>query len=165
MMRTVFAAGVLALAALAPARAQVTDDVVKVGVLTDMSSLYSDINGQGAVIATQMAIDEAGGTVLGKKIELVQADVQNKPDVAVSTAGRWYDVDKVDMILGTGASSSSIATMARPFGSCPVTTRRTCKLIFRLPDRYCISGAVRKPAPFLRRVRSTDPQTKATLDQ
>jgi branched-chain amino acid transport system substrate-binding protein len=111
MVRTVLAAGLLALAALAPARAQVTDDVVKVGVLTDMSSLYSDINGQGAVVATQMAIDEAGGTVLGKKIELVQADVQNKPDVAVSTAGRWYDVDKVDVILGTGASSSSIATM------------------------------------------------------
>jgi branched-chain amino acid transport system substrate-binding protein len=111
MVRTVLAAGLLAVTALAPARAQVTDDVVKIGVLTDMSSLYSDINGQGAVIATRMAIDEAGGTVLGKKIELVEADVQNKPDVAVSTAGRWYDVDKVDVILGTGASSSSIATM------------------------------------------------------
>ncbi|MGD9615883.1 MAG: ABC transporter substrate-binding protein [Alphaproteobacteria bacterium] len=113
MKRAAVAAAALALAAigLAPARAQVTDDVVKVGVLTDMSSLYSDINGQGAVIATQMAIDDMGGSVLGKKIELVQADVQNKPDVAVSTAGRWYDVEKVDVILGTGASSSSIATM------------------------------------------------------
>jgi branched-chain amino acid transport system substrate-binding protein len=112
----VVAAGALALAAISsagtdPARAQVSDDVVKVGVLTDMSSLYSDINGPGAVVATQMAIDDMGGSVLGKKIELVQADVQNKPDVAVSTAGRWYDVDKVDVILGTGASSSSIATM------------------------------------------------------
>jgi branched-chain amino acid transport system substrate-binding protein len=58
-----------------------------------------------------MAIDDMGGKVLGKPVELVQADVQNKPDVAVSTAGRWYDVDKVDMILGTGASSPSIATM------------------------------------------------------
>jgi branched-chain amino acid transport system substrate-binding protein len=116
MKRIVAAATGLALAALGltgtePARAQVTDDVVKVGVLTDMSSLYSDINGQGAVVATQMAIDDMGGKVLGKPIELVQADVQNKPDVAVSTAGRWYDVDKVDVILGTGASSSSIATM------------------------------------------------------
>src|SRR5215213_541374 len=115
MKRAVVAAA-LGLAAIGsagthPARAQVTDDVVKVGVLTDMSSLYSDINGQGAVIATQMAIDDMGGKVLGKPIELVQADVQNKPDVAVSTAGRWYDVDKVDVILGTGASSSSIATM------------------------------------------------------
>ena len=106
----------LALAAIAavtsgPAQAQVSNDVVKVGVLTDMSSLYADINGPGAVIATQMAIDDMGGTVLGKKVELVQADVQNKADVAVSTAGRWYDVENVDMILGTGASSSSIATM------------------------------------------------------
>ena len=116
MKRAVVAAAVLGLAAIGsagscPARAQLTDDVVKVGVLTDMSSLYSDINGQGAVVATQMAIDDMGGKVLGKPIELVQADVQNKPDVAVSTAGRWYDVDKVDVILGTGASSSSIATM------------------------------------------------------
>ena len=116
MKRAVVAAAGLALAAIGPAgtypaRAQVSDDVVKVGVLTDMSSLYSDINGQGAVVATQMAIDDMGGKVLGKPVELVQADVQNKPDVAVSTAGRWYDVDKVDVILGTGASSSSIATM------------------------------------------------------
>ena len=116
MKRAVVAAAVLGLAAIGsagthPVRAQVTDDVVKVGVLTDMSSLYSDINGQGAVVATQMAIDDMGGKVLGKPIELVQADVQNKPDVAVSTAGRWYDVEKVDVILGTGASSSSIATM------------------------------------------------------
>jgi len=99
------------LAALAPAQAQVSDDVVKIGVLTDMSSLYSDINGPGAVVATQMAIDDMGGNVLGKKIELVSADVQNKPDVAVARSGEWYDNDHVDMILGSGASSSSIATM------------------------------------------------------
>jgi branched-chain amino acid transport system substrate-binding protein len=111
MKRVAFAAAVLALAAAGPAQAQVTNDVVKIGVLTDMSSLYSDINGQGAVVATQMAIDEFNGTVLGKKIEMVQADVQNKADVAVSIAGRWFDVENVDVILGTGASSSSIATM------------------------------------------------------
>src|SRR3954468_8656258 len=112
----VVAAGALVLAAIGsagtdPARAQVSDDVVKVGVLTDMSSLYSDINGPGAVVATQMAIDDMGGNVLGKKIELVQADVQNKPDVAVAKSGEWYDNDHVDVILGSGASSSSIATM------------------------------------------------------
>src|ERR1051325_10272256 len=116
MTRAVVAVTALAMAVIGssgtyPARAQVTDDVVKVGVLTDMSSLYSDINGQGAVVATQMAMDEMGGKVLGKPVELVQADVQNKPDVAVSTAGRWYDVEKVDVILGAAASSSSIATM------------------------------------------------------
>src|SRR4051794_12482439 len=72
------AAGALTLAAIGsagthPARAQVSDNVVKIGVLTDMSSLYADINGPGAVVATQMAVDEMGGKVLGKPIELVQA--------------------------------------------------------------------------------------------
>jgi branched-chain amino acid transport system substrate-binding protein len=111
MLGRVVAAAAMALAVVAPARAQVSDDVVKIGVLTDMSSLYSDINGPGAVVATQMAIDEMGGNVLGKKIELVSADVQNKPDVAVAKSGEWYDADHVDVILGSGASSSSIATM------------------------------------------------------
>src|SRR3954470_12575554 len=111
MLGRVVAVTAIALAVVSPAQAQVSDDVVKIGVLTDMSSLYSDINGPGAVIATQMAIDDMGGNVLGKKIELVQADVQNKPDVAVAKSGEWYDNDHVDVILGSGASSSSIATM------------------------------------------------------
>jgi branched-chain amino acid transport system substrate-binding protein len=83
--------------------------VVKIGVATDMSSLYADINGPGAVVATQMAIDDFGGSVMGKKIELVSGDIQNKADVAATLAGRWYDNENVDMILGAGASSSSIA--------------------------------------------------------
>jgi branched-chain amino acid transport system substrate-binding protein len=89
---------------------QLTDNVVKLGVLTDMSSLYADINGPGAVIAVQMAIEDFGGSVGGKKIEIVQADVQNKADVAATIAGRWFDTEQVDAILGSGASSSSIAT-------------------------------------------------------
>src|ERR1700754_2802737 len=97
VVRIALMAGAVAVGLLTqPAVAQVSDDVVKIGVLTDMSSLYADINGPGAVVATQMAIDDAGGTVLGKKIEMVQADVQNKPDVAVATSGRWYDVEHVD---------------------------------------------------------------------
>ncbi|HEX2215452.1 MAG TPA: ABC transporter substrate-binding protein [Xanthobacteraceae bacterium] len=82
---------------------------MKLGVGTDMSSLYSDINGPGAVIATQMAIEDFGGTVLGQKIELVTGDIQNKADIAASLAGRWYDTEQVDVFLGAGASSSSIA--------------------------------------------------------
>ena len=109
MLRALFAGAVIALTVV-PAAAQISDDVVKLGVLTDMSSLYSDINGQGAVVATQMAIDDFGGTVLGKKIEMISADVQNKADVAVGVAGRWFDVEHVDVILGTGASSASLAT-------------------------------------------------------
>ena len=111
-MKRVFCVAALAAAVLAaPASAQqLTDGTVKLGVLTDMSSLYSDINGAGAVIAVQMAIEDFGGSIGGKKIEMVQADVQNKADVAATIAGRWYDTEGVDAILGSGASSSSIAT-------------------------------------------------------
>jgi branched-chain amino acid transport system substrate-binding protein len=109
MTRIVMAAA-LVLALAAPAWAQLSDNVVKIGVLTDMSSLYADIDGPGGVVATQLAIDDFGGSMLGKKIELVSADVQNKPDVATAIAGRWYDDEQVDVILGSGGSSSSIAT-------------------------------------------------------
>jgi branched-chain amino acid transport system substrate-binding protein len=93
----------------APAMAQLSNDSVKIGVATDLSSLYADINGPGAVLAAEMAIADFGGSVLGKKIEFVSGDIQNKADVAASLAGRWYDSEKVDVILGAGASSSSIA--------------------------------------------------------
>lgn len=110
-LKTGLAAAGLAMALVVnPVAAQVSDDVVRMGVLTDMSSLYADINGPGAIVATKMAIEDYGGTVLGKKIELISGDVQNKPDVAVSTAGQWFDVDKVDVILGTSSSAASLAT-------------------------------------------------------
>jgi len=125
MKRIAAAALVAASIAAAPVKAQVSDDVVKIGVGTDMSSLYSDINGQGAVVATQMAIDDYGGAVLGKKVELLTADIQNKPDVAASIAARWYDSDHVDMMLGAGASSSSIAVQ---------TVAGQRKRIFIAPD-------------------------------
>jgi len=108
LLATVLALGLLA----QPSVAQISDDVVKIGVLTDMSSLYADINGPGAVVAAQMAIEDAGGTVLGKKIELIQADVQNKADIGTAIAGRWYTAENVDVILGAAASSSSLAVAA-----------------------------------------------------
>ncbi|MCW5733826.1 MAG: ABC transporter substrate-binding protein [Enhydrobacter sp.] len=110
MYRGVMGVIAAALAAwTAPAWAQLSNDSVKLGVATDLSSLYADINGPGAVMAVEMAIADFGGSVLGKKIELVSGDIQNKADVAASLASRWYDNDKVDMIMGAGASSSSIA--------------------------------------------------------
>ncbi len=110
MKRSVFWTAVcLSAAWTLPAAAQLSDDTVKIGVATDLSSLYADINGMGTVLAAQMAIDDFGGTILGKKIEIVYGDIQNKPDVAASLAGRWYSEEKVDMIMGAGASSSSIA--------------------------------------------------------
>jgi branched-chain amino acid transport system substrate-binding protein len=99
-----------ALAALTgAARAQVSDDVVKFAVLTDMSSLYADSTGRGSVVAAQMAAKDFGGTVLGKPIEVVYADHQNKPDVGGAIARRWYDVEKVDVILDVPTSSVALA--------------------------------------------------------
>ena len=110
-MRTKLAAAMLAAMALGSsgAHAQISGDVVKIGVLTDMSSLYADINGPGAVVAAEMAIEDWGGTVLGKPIELVSADTQNKPDVGLSVAGRWIDADGVDVILGASSSAVTLA--------------------------------------------------------
>jgi branched-chain amino acid transport system substrate-binding protein len=110
MRPNLFCMATLVLAAwTAPVMAQISDDVVKFGLATDLSSLYSDINGQGSVLAAHMAIEDFGGSVLGKKIEFISGDIQNKPDVAATLASRWYDTEKVDMIIGAGASSSSIA--------------------------------------------------------
>lgn len=91
---------------------KISDDVIKVGVLTDMSGLYSDLAGQGSVVAAQMAIDEVtGGTgkLLGKKVELVSADHQNKADVASNKARTWFDVEKVDGIFDLTNSAAALA--------------------------------------------------------
>jgi len=89
--------------------AQVSDDVVKIGVLDDMSGPYADIQGPGDVVAVKMAVEDFGGTVNGKPIEVVSADLQNKADVGSAIARRWYDVEKVDAILGLGNSAVAIA--------------------------------------------------------
>ncbi len=111
LTRNLFAcAAALSMSVVAvPATAQISGDVVKVGVLTDMNSIYADINGMGAVEAARMAIEDFGGTVLGKKIELVFADTQNKADIGVAVGGRWFDVDGVDVIAGASSSAVSLA--------------------------------------------------------
>ena len=81
----------LSVAATEPAKAQVSDDVVKIGVLTDMSGPSSAADGPGSVAAAQMAVDDFGGTVLGKPIQIISADHQIKPDIAAGIARRWYD--------------------------------------------------------------------------
>ncbi|MDO8179708.1 MAG: ABC transporter substrate-binding protein [Undibacterium sp.] len=91
------------------ASAQVSGDTVKIGFITDVSGLYSDIDGQGGAEAIKMAIADFGGTVLGKKIELVTADHQNKADIAASRAREWFDRDGVDMLLGGTNSGTSLA--------------------------------------------------------
>ena len=86
----------------------ISDDVVKIGVLTDMSGQFSHESGEGAVTAVKMAVEDFGGTVLGKPIEVVSADHQNKPEIASAIARKWYDVEKVDMIANLINSSVAL---------------------------------------------------------
>jgi len=101
-------ATVLALGPVA-ALAQVSDGVIKIGVLNDQSSLYADLAGQGSVVAARMAVEDFGADKKGMKVEIISADHQNKPDVGSAIARQWYDVDKVDVILDVPNSSVALA--------------------------------------------------------
>jgi branched-chain amino acid transport system substrate-binding protein len=102
------AAAALITAAM-PAQAQFSGDVIKIGIITDMSSLYADIDGQGGVEAMKMAIADMGGAVAGKKIEIVYADHQNKADVAAAKAREWFDTQGLDMLIGGTNSGTALA--------------------------------------------------------
>jgi branched-chain amino acid transport system substrate-binding protein len=91
------------------ARAQISDDVVRIGVLNDQSGVYADLGGPGSVVAVRMAAEDAGGTVLGKPVEVLSADHQSKADIGVAIARRWFDSDKVDMAIGFDNSSVALA--------------------------------------------------------
>ncbi len=91
------------------AQAQISDGVIKIGVLSDMSSLYTDIAGRGSELAARMAVEDFGAAAKGMKVEIVSADHQNKPDVGSQIANQWYDVDKVDVIVDVPTSSVALA--------------------------------------------------------
>jgi branched-chain amino acid transport system substrate-binding protein len=104
-----FAVAIVALmCGAATVRAQ-DDDVVKIGVLTDMSSLYADAGGPGSVIAAKLAVEDFNPAAHGMKVEVVSADHQNKPDVGANIAREWYDVDKVDVIVDIPNSGVALA--------------------------------------------------------
>ena len=111
MKRKLLATAALAACALAgTAQAQVSDGIVKIGVLSDMSGPYADIGGPGSVVAAKMAVEDylkATGSKL--KVEVISADHQNKPDVGSNIARQWYDTDKVDMITDVPTSSVGLA--------------------------------------------------------
>jgi branched-chain amino acid transport system substrate-binding protein len=105
----------LALAAIfgaAPAQAQISGDVVRIGFITDLSGLYADIDGPAGAEAIRMAVADAGGAIAGKKIEVLVADHQNKPDVAAAKAREWFDTQGVDMLVG-GTNSGTALAMAK----------------------------------------------------
>lgn len=91
------------------ASAELSDDVLKIGVLSDMSGVYKTLEGPGAVIAAEMAVEDFGGSIMGKPIEIVSADHQNKADIAASTAREWIDDDDVDMLTALDNSSVALA--------------------------------------------------------
>ena len=91
------------------ADAQISDNVVKVGVLTDLSGPAATPTGTGSVVAAQMAADDFGGSVAGKPVVIVSADHQIKPDVGSAIARRWYDVEQVDVIVDVPVSAVGLA--------------------------------------------------------
>lgn len=101
---------VLTVAAALPAHAAgISDDVVKIGILNDQSGVYADFGGKWSYEAAKMAAEDFGGKVLGKPIEVITADHQNKPDVAANIARQWYDEDHVDSIMELTTSSVALA--------------------------------------------------------
>ena len=96
---------------LAPAISSAQDGVVKVGVLDDMSGPYSDNTGPGDLLAVRMAVADFGGSVLAKPIEVVSADMQNKVDVGVGIARRWYEQEQVDLIIGIPHSAIALGVV------------------------------------------------------
>ncbi|WP_442947252.1 ABC transporter substrate-binding protein, partial [Noviherbaspirillum sp.] len=102
-----FAAGIAA-----PAAAQVSGDVIKIGLITDMSGVYADVDGPAGAESVKMAIADLGGAINGKKVEFVVADHQNKADIAASKAREWFDREGVDMLIG-GTNSGANLAMAK----------------------------------------------------
>ena len=109
--RNMTVAGALAAALLSSssALAQISDDVVKIGVLTDMNGPASTPTGQGSLTAAQMAVDDFGGKVLGKPISVIVGDHQDKPDIGAGMARRWYDTEQVDLIVDVPVSAVGLA--------------------------------------------------------
>jgi branched-chain amino acid transport system substrate-binding protein len=107
--RSLLALSIGVLLAAGTAQAQISDGVVKIGVLSDMSSLYADLDGAGSVLAATMAVEDFGAAAKGIKVEIISADHQNKPDVGSAVARQWFDTDKVDMITGTTNSGVALA--------------------------------------------------------
>lgn len=130
-MRTSFIAALLATTTLAAGAAQAAD-VIRIGVLNDQSGLYSEFGGAGSVEAARLAVEDFGGQVLGKKIEVLSADHQNKPDIGLAKAREWFDTQNVHAIadLTNSAIALGVQNLARERGKItlatgPGTTRLT----------------------------------------
>jgi len=133
------AAAMLVCAGAAQAQ-QISDNVVRIGVMSDMSGPYADTAGMGSVEAVKMAVEDFGGTVLGKKIDVVWADHQNKADIGATRAREWFDRDGVDMIVDLNNTAVSIAvySLAKERGKVLINTAAGSDV---LTGEYCIPTA------------------------
>ena len=107
----VSAAGLLSAVTIGPVFAQQPEAPLKIGLLDDFSSVYSHIGGVMDLEGAKMAIEDFGGVMFGKPIELVSADALNKPDIAASIARKWWEIEGVDMIVGLPTSATALAVM------------------------------------------------------
>jgi branched-chain amino acid transport system substrate-binding protein len=107
--KTILAAAALVALIAGGGAAEAQQGPVKIGILNDQSGLYADLSGKGSVEAARMAVEDAGGKVLGQPVEIVSADHQNKPDVGSAIAQKWYDAENVDMIADVPTSSVALA--------------------------------------------------------
>ena len=165
LLSSLISAALLGFAAGAQAQAKISDDIVKIAVLTDLSGVYSDLSGSGSVLAARMAIGDFAKDkkVLGKNIELISADTQNKPDVAATQAREWYDKDKVDVIVDLVATNVALAvlevgkqknkiTLISGAASLPITNENcTATNVHWMYDTYALSVAVQKLATLIKR--------------
>ncbi len=124
MLRITAAAAMLACATLAAQAAGVSDDKIKIGVLTDMSGQYADSGGKGSVEAAKMAVEDFGAKVLGKPVEVIFADHQNKADIGSTKARQWWDSEGVDMIidLNNSAIAGAVFTLAKERNKVAIST-------------------------------------------
>lgn len=109
LAKAALGACLVALAAATGASAQISDDLVRIGVLTDLSGPYADSGGKGSVVAAEMALKDFGGTVRGRKVEIISADHQNKPDIASTIARRWFDTERVDAVVDLPVTAIALA--------------------------------------------------------
>ncbi len=121
--------------------ARASGDVVRIGVLNDQTGMNADLSGQGSVIAARMAAEDMGGSVIGKKIEVIFADHQNKADVGASIATPWFDKDGVDMITDMPFSSVALAVQE-------IARQRHKAVTFSGPGSSDITGKFCSPYGF-----------------
>ena len=135
-----------------PARAQISDDVVKIGIITDLSGIYSANTGVGSVEATKMAVEDFGGTVLGKKIEVILKDDTSLPDVAKRLAQELVVNDKVAVLAGFGITPSAMATA-------PIATQA------KIPEVVMAAGtsSITEASPFVVRTSFTLAQSSVPM--